>query len=137
VTYLHLFFCVFCTCILTGCSAPSADVTGVVLTDGKPVRGGSIIFSPIDEGTNGEPGRPGMADIASDGTFSMHLEAGAAGFCTRWAVRFTSPNLPPMPEAEAKVAKIPYQGFLPRDSDIELHPGENEVTVELIPPSKK
>ena len=135
--YLQFFLYLVCGCIVHGCSAPSADVTGIVTTEGNPVTGGSIILSPIDKGGTGEPGRPGMADIASDGTFSMHLDAGAGGLCNRWAVRFTSPNLPPMPEDEAKAAKIPYLGFLPRDSEIEVHPGQNEITIELIPPEEK
>jgi hypothetical protein len=119
---------------LCGCSAGSATVSGKVTAEGKEVTGGSIILSPLGGEDNAFPGKPGVADIGRDGTYSLKLEPGKGGLAQRFAVRFTPPNLPLMPEEEARVAVVPYLGFTPRQSEVEVNPGTNVIDIELTPP---
>jgi hypothetical protein len=37
-----------------------------------------------------------------------------------------------MPEAEARVAVIPYLGFTPKQAEVEIKPGINVVDIELV-----
>ncbi len=123
--------------LVAGCSASSANVSGKVTAEGNAVTGGTIIISPIAEDRNSQPGKPGMADIGPDGSFTMQLKAGANGLSKRWTVRFTPPNLPPMPEAEAIKAKIPYLRYTPKMTEVEIKAGYNTLDLELQPPSKR
>jgi hypothetical protein len=61
---------------LVGCSRPVGSVTGTVSYNGKPLKGGSVIFISLD----GSPGH--SADISETGTFSWdRVTAGQYKVC--------------------------------------------------------
>jgi len=121
---------------LSGCSS-SAEVSGKVTVRGKEVVGGDIVFSPLDDDGKASLGKPGMAGLGEDGSYSLKLESGPSGLAKRFAVRFTPAPLPPMPEAEARVAVSPYLGMIPKEGEVEVKPGINVINVELIRATKK
>ena len=115
---------------LSGCGPSIANVKGKVSADGKEVTGGGIVLSPL--GTDGKAagGKPGMADIGSDGTFSMDVELPSAS-SSRFAVRFSPPQ--PLPTKAFKDGVIAYNGYMPKQAEVELKPGPNAVAIEIAP----
>lgn len=118
--------------LLCGC-ARIARVKGKVTAEGKDVSGGGIVLSPL-AGQGADVGRPGLADVAADGTFSLEVELSQAG-ANRFAVRFSPPTF--IPTKAYKDAVTPYAGYAPKQSEIELQPGDNQIAVELTPPGKR
>ncbi len=110
-----------------------AHVNGTVTTATEPVRGGSVILSPIGTGASDAPGKPGVAAVGQDGRFALRLDPGAGGLARRYAVRFVPPVLPPMSEAEAMRAVPPYNGFVPTTRELDIHAGANTVAIEIGP----
>lgn len=112
-----------------------ADVTGTVTAASRPVSGGSVILSPIGEGENDTPGRPGIATVMPDGRYRLRIVPGSGGLARRYAVRFSPPELPPLSEAEAMKAVPPYSGMVPKTADVALRAGANTVDIEIVPAS--
>jgi len=61
---------------LSGCgdsikTFPCAEVSGVVLCEGKPVRGAQVYFSPKVTGKTAEVGKPGFSWTGEDGRFVL------------------------------------------------------------------
>lgn len=61
---------------LAGCgdsikTFPCAKVSGVVLCEGKPVRGAQVYFSPQMTGKTAEVGKPGFSWTGEDGRFVL------------------------------------------------------------------
>ena len=50
---------------------PCAEVSGVVLCDGKPVRGAQVYFTPKMTGKSAEVGKPGFSWTGEDGRFVL------------------------------------------------------------------
>jgi hypothetical protein len=117
---------------LCGCSGAPAAVKGKVTADGKGVTAGTIVLSPLAAEGNAFPGKPGLADIRPDGTYSVNIEPGESGLAKRFAVRFTPPPLQ-LTAATAKDAVIPYAGLVPKQAEVEIKAGANEINIELIP----
>src|SRR5207249_2482525 len=97
---------------LCGCSGKPADVNGKVTAAGKDVTAGTIVLSPVAVEGNDFPGKPGLADIRPDGTYSMVVEAGANRLPHRYTVRFTPPPVHGTDYNKPVVA--PYQGLTPK-----------------------
>lgn len=127
---------------LCGCSAGSATVSGKVTADGKEVTSGGVVLSPVAVEGN-FPGKPGVADIRSDGTYLLDLEPGDSGLAQRFIVRFTPPPPHPAPNAPKDLPPedlpliAPYQGLIPKQAEVELKPGRNVVDIELVPVQQK
>jgi hypothetical protein len=117
---------------LCGCSGGSAAITGKVTADGKEVTAGGLVLSPLDADGKAIPGKPGMADIGPDGSYSLKIEPGASGLAHRFAVRFTPPPVQ-MTVATSKTVVIPYLGLVPKQAEVEVKPGSNVINIELIP----
>ena len=120
---------------LCGCSSGSAVVSGKVTAEGKPVTAGTLILSPrMDD--NAFPGRPGVTEVSSDGSYTLTIEPGSNGLAERFSVRFT-----PAP-AQGKSRKnpdavVPFAGLIPRQAEIDIKPGKNVINIELIEPAPK
>jgi len=117
---------------LCGCSRGGAAVSGKVTADGKEVTAGTIVLSPLAVGDNAFPGKPGLADVGPDGSYSMQLEPGPSGLARGFTVRFTPPPVR-MTAATAKDAVIPYLGLIPKQAEVEVKPGNNVIDIELVP----
>ena len=120
-------------CGQTG-GAKLAPVKGKVVANGQPVTGGSLLFAPAD----GDIAQPATGAINPDGTFVLgttDAEDGAA--IGRHLVTYNAPprtgqeewdgyGTPP-PEVVS-----PFEGLLPKSAEIEVKPGQNELTIELV-----
>lgn len=122
--------------VLNGCSSAPATVSGKVTANGKEVTSGGIVFSPIAEEGVLNPGKPGMADLAPNGSYTLKIEPGPGGFQKRYAIRFTAYQLPDTTNdparQEGKFSVVPYQGMVPKQAEVEIKSGVNVVDIELI-----
>lgn len=126
--------------VFTGCgeSGPKTyPVTGTVTTGGKPVTEGSLTFAPV--GVTGDQAiQPVVAAVQSDGTYK--IEKGTVP--AKHRVLYTAPP----PEGDAgewdgkgappTLAKSQFDGFVPKESEVEVTAGENKIDIELVPPPR-
>ncbi len=117
---------------LCGCSGGSATVSGKVTAEGKEVTAGTIVLSPVAGADKPLPGKPGMADVRPDGSYSLALEAGASGLANQFSVRFTPPPVQST-AATANDVVIPFLGMAPKPAEVEIKPGKNVIDIELVP----
>jgi len=137
---------------LTGCSggakqAETGKVSGKVTYEGKPVEAGSISFVPITAGTSGDTGlavKPAGGTIKSDGSYVLttYLD-GDGAIVGRHTVTFFPAVAQPLAESGAepgkhdeKPAVSPYRGLMPKESEVEVKAGTNEINIELVPNPK-
>jgi hypothetical protein len=113
---------------------PAAFVRGAVTADSAPVDAGTIVLSPVAEGS-GRPGKPGVCEVGAAGEFTLRIEAGEAGIPRRARVQYVPPVLPPMSEEEARTAVPRYFGLVPKQEYVSLQPDDNMITVELVCPA--
>jgi hypothetical protein len=113
----------------------TAKVSGKVVYDGMPVTSGTLSFSPVSSGEQ-EPGKSGTADIKPDGTFVVGTYAEADGAVVgKHRVMFLPAAVQP-PEGKQwgpddVIPPSPFAGLTPKVSEVEINPGENNLTVEL------
>ena len=114
-----------------GCSDTKvAQVTGKVTSNGRPVTGGSVTFSPLAEGVS-EPGRPTTAEVKPDGSYETTRDV-VAGRCL---VTYVAPTIPlpdgyvPRPSVQPPMS--PFMGLSPKDKEVEVKPGDNTINIEL------
>lgn len=138
--------------VLTGCSggakqAETGKVSGKVTHEGKPVEAGSITFAPITTGASADTGvatKPAGGAIKSDGSYVLttYLD-GDGAIVGRHKVTFfpTPPQTPvesgtePGKHDEAP-AVSPYRGLMPKEAEVEVKAGANEINIELVPNPK-
>ncbi len=128
--------------LVAGCgegvdTKPTAKVTGNVTYDGKPVTGGSLMFSPTG-GSNNQPGKAGDATIKSDGTFTVTTySSGDGAVVGQHRIAF----MPPAPEnapaatpggAHSEAPAAPFAGLVPKTTEITVAKGDNKIEVELV-----
>jgi hypothetical protein len=121
--------------LVTGCGASNeATVKGKVVANGQPVTGGSLTFSPM--GSTGAEAAIGT--VNADGTFSLSAHSAEGASLGKHRVLYTAP--PPDVPADwtgqglpPGVKPSPYANLVPKEGEVELKPGDNEVTVELVP----
>jgi hypothetical protein len=128
--------------LLAGCgdgvdTKPTAKVTGKVTYDGKPVTGGSLMFSPISAASNNQAGKAGDATIKSDGTFTVTTYSpGDGAVVGQHRIAF-------MPPAPATAAASPdgahtaappaaFDGLVPKTTEVTVAKGDNKIEVELV-----
>jgi len=128
--------------LAAGCGGGLTPVSGKVTYQGKPVTGGSLVFSPIATAGEKEPGKSGSADIGSDGSFSVSTNKPGDGLRPgKYRVIFNSPQLPPMelkPGESSATARdtrppAPYMGLAPTPDEVEIKSGGGPLTIELGP----
>lgn len=121
----------------TGCGSggPTAPVSGKVRVDGQPVNGGVVTFAPV--GTEGTVGKPAAGAVQSDGTFVLGTDAkGDGAVIGRHRVIYSPPTVesPPLPEGKHDEAPpaSPYAGLIPKEAEVEVKPGSNEINIDLV-----
>ena len=129
-------------CGVVGCGgAAKAKVTGKVTYQGQPVSGGSITLAPQTTLDPEAPARPAAGEVKPDGTFVLGTDKATDGAAIgRHKVNYSVPvaviewdgyGQPPAG------AYSPYAGLVPSCTEIEVKPGENEVTIELVHPAAR
>lgn len=135
----HLRFALLVLALLVAGCGPGnrAPVKGKVVFNGQPVTEGAILLAPIGE--TGESGAPANGIVQLDGTFSLGTDKDADGAAIgRHRVYYTapSPTGPAWdgygPEPERKYSR--FQGLSPREAEVEVKAGSNELTIELVAP---
>lgn len=123
---------------LAGCGSgdpATAKTSGTVKANGKDVHGGSVIFEPMAEGKS-QPGKTTIVPVEEDGTFVVTTyKENDGAIIGKHRIRFNPPEVePPKPAAGGHVATrpSPYLGLVPKVQEIEIHPGDNVVDVELV-----
>ena len=137
--------CVALVVGLAGCSGgqATAKVSGKVVVDGKPVTGGMITFTPIAAGAGATAGKGASGEVKGDGTFALTTTTPDDGAVVgRHKVAFFPPSAP-APEAAAESGKhdqapapSPLKGLMPKQAEVEVKAGTNEITIELVPDPK-
>lgn len=111
----------------------TSSVTGKVVANGQPVTAGSITFMPVD----GKDAQPAGGAIQSDGTFKMMTDNKEGASIGKHQVSYVPPQLeapewdgygqqPPTPTS-------PFQGMVPKETQVEVKSGTNDLTIELVP----
>lgn len=112
-------------------------IRGSVMVAGEPVRGGTIILAPVDDGIQ-RAVSPGIGELDEAGRFAVVLKAAAGqSLPSRFEIRFSAPVLPPMDEAEAMTAKQQYLGMVPEPAIIDLAEKDPVVVIQLVAGSDK
>jgi len=123
---------------VVGCSGGGlAPVTGKVTYQGQPVKGGTLIFSPVGGEKEVTTGKSASGEI-KDGTYTLTTNRpGDGAKIGRHRVIFT----PPEPErteeqrTNPKVKTPPtwYVGLAPKESEVTVKAGSNTIDIELVP----
>lgn len=124
---------------LTGCGQTGSEynvapVTGKIIFNGQPVKGGSITLRPIAavEGKSGITGKPASGAVGEDGTFVLSTYGENDGAVVgKHQITF----MPLTVGAESytdKPAASPYLGLVPKEKEVEIKAGPNDITIELI-----
>lgn len=124
--------------LLVGCGSSSGKgrVTGKVTAAGQPVTGGSITFAPLAAPTAGAEGgaRPATGRVAEDGTFTLSTdEDGDGALLGRHSVVYAPPSAA-TETPDPRTPPSPYFGLVPKEREVEVKEGTNEVNVELVRP---
>jgi hypothetical protein len=128
---------------LAGCGGGElAPVSGKVTFKGAPIKGGTLIFSPVP-GTAGAAiaGKPASAEVGADGSYSLQTNRPLDGAkIGKQRVTFTPP---PQQLTEAQRTnpryKAPaplYMGLVANPGEVEVKPGPNTIDLELVAPRK-
>jgi hypothetical protein len=81
--------------LLAGCGSEArspATVRGRVLFQGRPLAGGTVVFTPHPE--RGPAGKPAVATIDSQGTFRLNAEGSPYIVAGWYRVTLADPGLP-------------------------------------------
>lgn len=121
---------------LAGCNAGAlVPVRGKVFYKGQPVTEGSLLFAPQDSAASASPAT-GL--IQSDGSFALGTHQDGDGAAPgRHKVHYTAPA-PVGPEwngygPRPKLTYSPFHGLAPKEQELEIKPGQADLTVELVP----
>lgn len=126
---------------LLGCAKggyTTAGVKGKVTYQGQPVTAGSLTFSPTASDTKSTKlGKPASGQIGADGSYTLSTYAQGDGAVVgqhRVTYAPPSPESPtdaPTPDAKPKTAQ--YLGLVPKEQQVEVKAGSNEINIELVP----
>ncbi len=122
-------------CDQSGAEYKVAKVKGTVSHQGKAVKGGSITFQPVAvEGAKaGAKGKPASAEVKDDGTFVLSTYGKEDGAVVGKHRVMYMPIAVGAESYEDKPAPSPYAGLTPKEKEVEVKPGENEIAIELVP----
>ncbi|MCI0360945.1 MAG: hypothetical protein L0211_20900 [Planctomycetaceae bacterium] len=124
------------TLLLAGCGsggANTAPVKGKVTANGQPVTGGEITLTPSQDLNATIAG----GTVASDGTFVLTTETEGDGAAIGMHTVSYSPPALEQPEWDgygaAPATKVsPFEGLVPKQPEVEIKPGANDLTIELV-----
>jgi hypothetical protein len=120
---------------LAGCGGKGgfkvAPVKGKVTHQGQPVKGGSLTFTPIASGDTkaGQLGQPAQTQVSDDGTFAISPGAVVGKHRITYMPIFVAPK-----DYDDKPPPPPYVGLVPSPSEVEVKPGSNDISLELVAP---
>ena len=125
-----------------GSGASTAPVSGKITYQGQPVTGGTLSFAPIAAAGAVNPGKPAAALIQSDGSFVLTTYTASDGAVIgKHRVTF-SPPIAQMPAPKelgpgesavpTPTPPSPYDGLVPKESEVEVKKGPNSLTIELV-----
>lgn len=123
-------------CTPVGDAYKVAPVRGTVTANGEPVKGGSILFRPTTNvaGESGVSGKPASGMVGDDGTFVLSTYGDNDGAVVgKHAVAYT-PFSKGAETYDDKPEPSPYLGMVPKEKEVEIKPGQNDITVELVKP---
>jgi hypothetical protein len=122
--------------ILAGCGesgAAKAPVKGKVVANGQPVTGGRLTFAPADAANVAVSV---VGQIQSDGTFVMSTDREGDGVAIgKHQLTYSAPDAQVTETTDGSdplVKQSPYAGMVVQQSAVEIKPGQNELTIELI-----
>lgn len=126
--------------MLAGCGSKGAEYTvaparGKVVCQGQPVKGGHITFRPVQaaQGKAGITGRPASAEVKEDGTFVLSTYGKEDGAVVGKHEITYLPAVTGAQSYQEKPRPSPYAGMVPKPKEVEVKPGRNEFTIELVP----
>jgi hypothetical protein len=127
---------------LAGCGKGSgfkvAPVKGKITHQGQPVKGGSITFTPIAGGGDakgGNLGKPSTAQVNDDGTFVLSTYGTNDGAVLgKHRITYMPIFIAPK-DYDDKPPPPPYVGLVPSPSEVEVKPGSNDISLELVAPA--
>jgi len=130
--------------IFAGCGQKSgaeykvAPVRGKVIYNGQPVTSGGIRFRPIEVpgAKEGSLGKPATGEVKSDGTFVLSTYGDGDGAVVGKHEVSYIPVSKGAETYEDKPEPSPYAGLAPKEKVVEVKPGQNEITIELVPMQK-
>jgi hypothetical protein len=142
LTWKAALFCLPLLAGLVGCgSSGVAPVSGTVRWHGEPIKGGTLIFSPLEDPDAPEQkgGLPATAEVQPDGTYELRtLDTCGGAKIGRHRVLFTPPPQELTEEQRTNrkyVAPPPlYMGLVPKTSEVEVKAGTNTIDLELVKP---
>jgi hypothetical protein len=122
---------------IAGCGYSSGDkgsVRGKVVANGQPVTAGQVMFAPA----SGTEGAPAIGSVESDGTFTLTTDKSGDGAAVgKHTVTYTAP--PPEGAADwdgygtpPPMTKSPFDGMVPKETEVEVKAGSNDITIELV-----
>jgi hypothetical protein len=109
-----------------------------VTYQGQPVTGGSVTFSPIAGQEGSAVGKAAAGNVQSDGTFTLGTYSQTDGAVVgRHRVSYAAP-LPELPAGKElqpgeSMPPSPYDGLVPREAEVEVKSGSNDIQIELVP----
>ena len=109
--------------MLGGGDFKTADVEGQVIYQGQGVAGAVVVFSPVDDASAAMSGKAANGNADEDGRFTLSTyEMGDGAIVGKHRVSVSTEDpLKPLP------------GKVPQDLIVEVKPGSNDVTIELVP----
>lgn len=124
-------------CTQQGAEYNVAPVKGKVVSNGEPVTSGSIRFQPVSvEGTSGgQIGKPARGTVKEDGTFQLSTYGENDGAVVGKHRVMYLPVVQGAESYEDEPTPSPYAGLEPKQEQVEVKPGQNEITIELVPGS--
>lgn len=131
----------FLAVLMVGCGGnkgaeyKTAPAKGKVMYQGQPVTAGIISLQPkeVAGAAENKTGRPATGEIQSDGTFVLSTyQTGDGAVIGKHRVTFM-PKAAGAESYEDRPTPSPYVGLTPKEQEVEIKPGGNELTIELVP----
>jgi hypothetical protein len=124
-------------CKQSGAEFKVAPVKGKVTHQGQPVKGGSITFQPVGvEGAKaGVKGKPATGEVKDDGTFVLSTYGKGDGAVVGKHRVMYMPTIAGAQSYDEKPKPSPYAGLAPKEKEVEVKSGPNEIAIELVPSS--
>jgi hypothetical protein len=132
---------VLTTSVISGCGSgvPMGQVTGKVTYNSQPVRDGSLTFSPVMSVANKDDARrPGIATIENGSFSASTIKPGDGLGVGKYMISFSArPPAWEAPEydgvgAPPEPPRSEYSGLVPKETEIEVKSGANDLTIELV-----
>jgi len=118
---------------LVGCGGSGGNVSGTVKYQGKEVENGTLTFTPVASDSSKSAGKPAAATV-ENGKFRVSEPVSPGK--VRVTYNAPTPTFPEgaNPKPGDEPPKSPYQGLIPKDSEITVKAGSSTIEVDLVAP---